>query len=281
VLAFFAAELHRSDDVTRWRAIEAAYRDRTQRLFDNGAGRYRDWLVGAEQQPPTSEYWGIDPQRYSAQSLTPLLIGDPLADAEIQRHACPPWTLWPSWTTVLVESAAAAGLFTAIGTLAFETIDRVYQVTTRRTLDSLSRPMPGCAPEFWPADWRTYDGSDAYGWGATTATLLIRHLFGVKESRQTDCWSLHLVPALPDALLEPGRTYCIRHLNYRGLLFDLSYTVVPDGLLVAELDLGGQPRACSVNLDGEPAEPVYASTNVSSRHQFALRVGRAYTMRLR
>jgi hypothetical protein len=281
VLAFFAAELHRSDDVTRWRAVEATYRDRTQKLFDVDAGRYRDRLVGAEAKTPTSQYWGLDPQRYSAQSLTPLLIGEPLAEAEILRHACPPWTLWPSWMTVLVESAAAAGLFTAVGTLAFETIDRVYQVTTRRNLDSLSRPMPGCAPEFWPADWRTYDGSDAYGWGATTATLLIRHLFGVKESRQTDCWSLHLVPALPDVLLEPGRTYAIRHLNYRGLLFDLSYTVVPDGLLVAELDLGSQPRACSVSLDGEPAEPVYVSTTVSSRHQFSLRVGRAYTLRLR
>ena len=154
-------------------------------------------------------------------------------------------------------------------------------MTTRRELGSLSRPMPGCAPEFWPADWRTYDGSDAYGWGATTANLLIRHLFGFKESRQTDGWSVELTPALPDALLQPGLSYGIRRLNYRGLVFDLTYTVMPDGLVAAELDLGDQPRACSVDQVGDPGEQVYASASASSRHRFPLQLCRAVTLRLR
>ena len=232
VLAFFAAELKLERDVPRWRAIETAYRDRTRRLFDPQAGRFRDWIVGDEPtQAKEALYWGINPYRYSAQSLTPLLIGEPLAEAEILLHACPPWTLWPSWTTTLVESAAAAGLAVEMGTLVFETIDRVYRMTTRRELGSLARPIPGCAPEFWPADWRTYGGSDAYGWGATTTNLLIRHLFGFKESRQTDGWCVELTPAFPEVLLGTGLRYGIRHLNYRGLVFDLTYAVMPGGLV--------------------------------------------------
>jgi hypothetical protein len=276
VLAFFATELKFPGDVPRWRSIEAAYRDRTRRLFDAHEGRFRDSLVD-DAPGSNTMYWGIDPFRYSAQSLTPLLIGEPLAEAEVLRHVCPPWTLWPSWTTSLVESAAAAGLFQAMGALAYATIERVYRVTTRRELlENLSRPMPGCAPEFWPADWRTYDGSDAYGWGATTANLLIRHLFGFKESRQTDAWTVDLAPALPDVLLEAGLKYGVRHLSYRGLVFDLTYTVTPNGL-VAELDLGGQVRECYVDQGSNVA---YAG-RAASRHQFPVRTGRSYTLRLR
>jgi hypothetical protein len=297
VLAFFAAELELTGDVPRWRRVEAAYRDRARQLFDAQAGRFRDWLVAEEQTQPALRsphprplpqaegdqgvlYWGIDPHRYSVQSLTPLLIGEPLAPAESLRYACPPWTLWPSWIITFVESGAAAGLFAAIGTLAFETIDRVYRMTTRRELGSLSRPLPGCAPEFWPTDWRTYDGSDAYGWGATTANLLIRHLFGFKESRQTNGWSVDLTPALPEALLEAGLRYGIRNVNYRGLVFDLTYAVTPDSRLVAEIDLGSRARECYVNRADDSGERVYASPRASSRHEFPLQVGRAFTLRL-
>ncbi|HLZ29727.1 MAG TPA: hypothetical protein VKV73_20600 [Chloroflexota bacterium] len=308
VLAFFATELGLASDVPRWQGVESTYRARTRQLFDPEAPRYRDQLLSApawEDSPPLSSggeggqgggvrslppgevrsppralYWGIDPHRYSVQSLTPRLIGEPLAEAEILRYFCPPWTLWPSWTTTLVESAAAGGLFEPIGALAMETVERVYQVTTRRDLDSLSRPMPGCAPEFWPTDWRAYNGSDAYGWGATTANLLIRHLFGFKESRLTDGWSVVLTPALPRPLLHPGRRYGVRHLNYRGLVFDLTYTVLAGGLLEAELDLGDEPRACYVSRGGDPGTHVYASSTASSRHRFSLQPCRAVTLRL-
>ena len=48
-LAFFATELHLADDVSRWQAVESAYRDRTRQLFDPEAGRYRDWVGGETQ----------------------------------------------------------------------------------------------------------------------------------------------------------------------------------------------------------------------------------------
>jgi hypothetical protein len=280
VLAFFAAELGLAEDVPRWRQVENDFRERTRQLFDAEAGRYRDWLIadGRFQVPcPTKPYWGVDACRYSAQSVTPLLIGEPLAEEEVWRHARAPWILWPSWTYALVESAAAAGLYARIGELAFETIDRVYRVTTRRDLGSLARPLPGSSPEFWPTDWRTYGGSDAYGWGATTANLLIRHLFGFKESRDTAGWVAELTPALPRSLLKLGARYGIRRLNYRGLVFDLSFTVIPEGLL-AELDLGNAARVCTVR---QASELVYATAEKSVRHQFRAPVGASLEVRLR
>ena len=281
VLAFFATELGLPAE--RWRGLHAEYRHRTQRLFDHNTGRYRDWLIaeGRFQEPcPERPYWGLDTCRYSAQSLTPLLIGEPLDEDEIWRHACAPWTLWPSWTWSLVESAAAAGHYARLGVLAFETIDRVYRVTTRRDVATLSRPMPGSSPEFWPQDWRPYGGSDAYGWGATTANLLIRHLFGFKESRQTDGWVAELTPALPPALRSVGARYTIRRMTYRGLRFDLSYLVEPHDLLV-ELELAGDPRPLTVESLDAHHRVTYAETSPERfRHGFQARLGDRYRVRL-
>ncbi|MBV9898925.1 MAG: hypothetical protein JO020_32620 [Chloroflexi bacterium] len=239
VLAFFAAEL--GEDAMRWQNLSADYRGRTRSLFDRTEQRYRDALIRGEHPDCTDTlYWGVDSCRNSAQSLTPLLLGLPLPESEVERHIAPPWTLWPSWTWSVVESAAAAGLYQRVGELAFDTIDRVYRVTTRRELGSLRRPMPGCSPEFWPEDWRTYGGSDAYGWGATTANLLIRHLFGFKESLDTSVCVFDLTPAFPPHMLRAGAEYGIHHLNYRGLAFDLTYTVLDNERLRATVDL---PRA--------------------------------------
>jgi hypothetical protein len=246
VLAFFAEQL--GADPARWRRLVAEYRGRTRRMFDPGAGRYRDWLIAEQRQQadcPERAYWGVDACRYSAQSVTPLLVGLPLDASEVWRHAGPPWTLWPSWTWSLVESAAAASLYPEVGQIAFDIVDRVYRITTRRDLGSLTRPMPGASPEFWPEDWRTYGGSDAYGWGATTANLLIRHLFGFKESPETLGHVFDLTPAFPASMLRRGAHYAIRQLDYRGRQLDLAYIVLPDALR-AEVDVDGARHAFQV-----------------------------------
>jgi hypothetical protein len=278
VLAFFAAEL--DIDAGRWEPIEGAYRERTRQLFNVEEGRYCDWLITerrAQTACPEQWYWGIDACRYSAQALTALLIGLPLDEAEVWRHAAPPWTLWPSWTWSLVESAAAAGLYVGIGEVAFGTIDRVYRMTTRRDLSDLARPMPGTSPEYWPEDWRTYGGSDAYGWGATTANLLLRHLFGFKEARETDSWVAELTPAFPARMCWPGARYAIRRLSYRGVQFDLAYTVIDDAELQAELDLLDAARECQVERAGRL---VFASQTAAAHHEFRVRVGERHTLRL-
>ncbi|HEV7665078.1 MAG TPA: hypothetical protein VGQ62_16220, partial [Chloroflexota bacterium] len=286
VLALFATELGLPSN--EWEGLQAAFRERTQALFDPLEGRYRDWLIaeGKFQEPGTQPlYWGVDTCRFGAQALTPLLIGEPLDAAEIWRHATPPWTSWPSWTTSLVESAAAAGEYVRVGELASATIERVYRVTTRRELGSLSKPLPGSAPEFWPTDWRTYGGNDAYGWGATTATLLLRHLVGFKESHVTDGWVAELTPALPASLFTRGARYTVQQLSYRGVAFDLSFVVRADDTgqapnLVAEFDLRGEPLAMRVErIEGDVVQPIYRQA-AGTQHAFNVEVGGRYTLRL-
>jgi hypothetical protein len=152
--------------------------------------------------------------------------------------------------------------------------------------------MPGSAPEYWPQDWQTYDGNDGYGWGASTATLLIRHLVGFKESRQTEDWVAELTPALPVQRLRVGGRYGVRQLTYRQLTFDLTYVLEADGLW-AELDLGGERRSCQVRRldlgtppaasDRQPSSQVYGcacASGPTGTHRFPVDVGRRYELRL-
>jgi hypothetical protein len=275
VLALFAGELQRTRDVQRWQDVAADYRRRTRELFDPREGRYRDWLTQEQRfqsARPDQPYWGVDSCRYAPLALTPLLVGEPLSADEVWRHARPPWTMWPSWTWALVESASAAGLFKGVATLASEIVERVYRVTTRRELGSLERPLPGASPEFWPEDWRTFDGSDAYGWGATTANLVLRHIFGFRESRETRTWTAVLTPHVP-----PGaQHFGVRRLQYRGLSLTLAYAVGRAGLL-AELDLGQAMRRCVVLDDGELR---YDSAQPRARHEFTVQPDHAYRLEL-
>jgi len=177
----------------------------------------------------------------------------------------------------MIESAAAAGHVARVGALVSEIIERVYRVTTRHELGTLERPMSGCAPEFWPEDWRTYQGHDAYGWGATTANLLLRHLFGFKESRVTKRWTLELTPAFP-VWLRADKQLRIQRLNYRGLSFDLEYSAGVDDTLHARLVLRDVERRCRVR--GDRGEPVYRSTRSTHQHEFQLRNGQRYVVEL-
>ncbi len=275
VLRFFAREL--GLPASRWRTLEARYRQRTRELFDPETRRYRDWLVEEGIFQPDRRdrlYWGADTGRLSPLGLTPLLIGEPLVAEEAWRHATAPWTLWPSWTYALVESAAAGGIVESLGGLVADIVERVYRVTTRHALGDTPKPLPGGSPEFWPENWRTYEGHDAYGWGATTANLLLRHLFGFQESRHTRAWRAELVPNFPSELLQAGRRFAVRHLNYRGCVFDLAYLVTPDGL-EAELRLPDK-RRCRV---GHATRPIYEG-QAQTDHRFSVRNGQRYVLDL-
>jgi hypothetical protein len=283
VLAFFAAELGLAQDEQRWRGVQRDYTRRTQRLLDPATGRFRDWLIQEQRfvEPcPETPYWGVDACRWSPLSLTPALVGLTPADmdAELDGLACAPWTSWPSWCYVLLECAAAVGRYAWAGQIAWDVIDRVYRATTRRTLAEFSRPTPGGSPEFWPEDWRTFQGCDAYGWGATTANLLVRHLMGFKEARTTRGWQATLTPALPAALRQPGRRYTLRNLLYRGLACDLTYmSEAENGSLTLQLDLP-RPMRCTLR---SGAATLYASRRAALRHQVpGLQVGQAYRLRL-
>jgi hypothetical protein len=121
---------------------------------------------------------------------------------------------WASWTYTVVEAARAAGAFEVTGRIAYDVLASVYPTLDRRE-DANVGARPGTSHE-WRADdlSRTTVINETYGWGATTATLLLRHLFGFGPSQDTSRVAFELAPALQGELMTPGRCLGFANLHY-------------------------------------------------------------------
>jgi len=306
VLARFAAVLGRQEDEARWRTLEAEYLDRTRELWDPVEQRFRDWDARNERfLEPAGEanYWGIDPCRYSALAFTPLLAGILDHDVraglweELQRYDGPPWTLWASWSYVVLEAArltgdpgylARDGSPPFAGRVAAEIVGRVYDELDARRIAQPSHPTPGVAREYWPLDLDTWASCEGYGWGANTASLLVRQVFGFTEGPYLDAatpLTFELRPALPVELLVPGREYALVNLPYRGRRLSLRYRVadVPPsaaglhgGLdLLVSVDVPTRCRAVDAT-----APLAWESDGADDAHAVPVRNGGVYTFAL-
>lgn len=239
ILARMARELGQADRAGRWEAVARDYARRTQTLWDPERGRYRDWDKRANAfltAPGKPSYWQTDPVRFSALSLTPIVAGIATPDQvarlrdEIEFYDAAPWCLWPSWSYVVAESASAAGWHAFAGRYAARIVDRVYRANDRRTLADAPRPTPGTAPEFWPLDLADFNGSDGYGWGATTTSLWVRQIFGFQDGADPGESSFVLAPSLPPDQRRPGQILGFTRIPYRGYTLDVRYEVTPNGL---------------------------------------------------
>ena len=262
-LAFFAQELGREADLPRWRRYQREALLRLERLWDSSEGRYRDWDVrrNAFLAPRgRSDYMGTDPGRFSALSLTPILFGQASPGRlrrlrpELEQYDCPPWCEWPSWSYVVLEAASAAGWLGFASQMATRIVDRVYRQNDRRDLGSGAAPLPGVASEYWPLDQSTWRGSDGYGWGATTAQLAIRQIFGLFESQDPTGLRFELAPALPKELLVQGREFRLGPLPYRGAVLRSGYRCLGGGRL--EALVGTESREVRVRNSRGEAVPV-------------------------
>ena len=294
VLERFATLLGRPDDALRWRAVADAFEARTRALWDPAEGRFRDWdrRYGRFLEPSgESNYWGIDPCRYSALAFTPLLAGLATAEqrqalaGELEAYTTPPWTLWASWSYVVLESALAAGERRFAGRVAAGIVARVYEQLDRRRLGNPPGPTPGIAREYWPLDVDAWDGSEGYGWGATTASYVVRQLFGFTEGGYPAAGtpsdlSFRLAPTLPEAFLEPARRYALLNLPYRGAQLDIEYTVLgdPRGALDVRIGAGKRTR-CRVTDQARALR--YESETARDLHHFTVSQGTQYEVSLR
>lgn len=248
ILSRMAEELGHAEPAAHWSDVARDYAARTQSLWDDATGRYRDWDKRTNaflRSPGVPSYWQTDPVRFSALSLAPLVAGIATPEQrarlrqEIELYETTPWCLWPSWSYVVAESASAAGWHDLAGRYAARIVDRVYRANDRRMLGEAPRPTPGTAPEFWPLDLADFNGSDGYGWGATTTSLWVRQIFGFQDGADPNESSFVLAPSLPSDLLQPGRRFGFAAIPYRGRRLDLAYEVTPTSLLaVAHLDRG-------------------------------------------
>ena len=278
VMSQFAKELGIDDDCAKWRQVAEWYRRRTLDLWHAGSGRFRDWDKRANQflSPSGRNYWGIDHVEYSALSFAAILTGGcteqqlSLLRERFEAFRSPPWLLWASWSHALLESASTAGWLNEAGEMAWRMADRVYRVTDRRSLAAGPRPLPGVAPEFWPEDPRTMDGSDCYGWGGSSALFVIRHVLGFRAAPSTGRRVFELSPALPS---EPagGRLLAISGLRFaeREVAVQLERTDKTTRVVV-DFDV---PVALS--------NPAREANGLRRRHEFDLEHGRRHFFELR
>jgi len=227
-----------------WAALYQEYVERTRSLWDTTAERFRD-AYPPDVPPITSResYWD-GPADLSALHLIPLMydVATPEQAAVLASHLLefnkPPWTCWASWTYTIVEAARAVGAFEVAGRIAHDVLASVYPRLDRRE-DADVGARPGTSHEWWPGDLsRTTVLNETYGWGATTATLLLRHLFGLGPSRGTGRVAFELAPSLQGELLRPGRRLGFANLHYRGVTFDLALEVGSGSMLTAQLTPG-------------------------------------------
>jgi hypothetical protein len=193
----------------------------------------------------------------------------------LEHYDTAPWRWWPSWSGTLGEAAAALGCDTWATQFVARIVERVYRENDRRTQEPDERPTPGNAREYWPEPLGKFTGNDAYGWGAETLPLLMRHIIGFREDDEgCDGVRFTLVPGLPE---DWRGTYTLANIQYHGVAIDITYTVADDGAMTAQI-VSRPPLPCSVAspdgtvvLDTSADEP--ASFHVSNSERYTVTVG--------
>ncbi len=203
ILIELSAILGKSEDGKRFASLQNEFFKKTQSLWDPAAQRFRDWdrLNGAFVEVAGEEsYWGADFTRQSPLSLIALLLDTATPEQreamrpEVAAFFRSPFTIWPSWSTFVLEAAAAIDMFETAGEMSWEIVRRTSATSDRRSIKevggSVERPMPGASPEYWPYDPKEFLGNDAYAWGAQSAAFIVRHILGIRPvygiSRRND-----------------------------------------------------------------------------------------------
>ncbi len=267
-------------EASRWDAVAREYAARVQQLWDGATGRFRDWDVRAGRFiEGSSTYWETDPNRFSPLALTPALLDLPEEQRaalrrELEHYDTAPWRWWPSWSGTLGEVAAALGCDTWAARFVEKIVERVYRENDRRTQAPDERPTPGGAREYWPEPLGKFTGNDAYGWGAETLPLLLRHIVGFREDDAG--WrgvQFTLAPGLPE---EWRGTYMLANIQYRAVALDLTNTNAAEGAMTAQV-VSYPPLPCRVTAaDGT----VILDTSADALATFPIRNGERYAVTL-
>jgi hypothetical protein len=199
---------------------------------------------------------------------------------------------------VVLEAAPRTGDTAFAGQVAAEIVGRVYDELDVRELGGPTHPIPGVAREYWPLELDTWASCEGYGWGANTASLLVRQVFGFMEgpylhqsgqtgqvdgTAQAADWrapslAFELRPSLPASFLVPGREYGLTNLPYRGGRLSLGYRVGGEPGALTLLISAGVPTRCRVV---DPATgTVQQSDGSHARHEVAGQNGAAYVVEL-
>jgi len=255
-----------------WVALHQTYTELTRSMWDEARQRFHD-LYPAEVSPVAQRerYWDA-PADVSALQLIPLLYGASTPEQaaalapQLLGFNRPPWTYWASWTYTVVEAARAIGAHSVAGKIAHDILTSVYPRLDRRE-DANVGARPGTSHEWWPEDLAQSSAhNETYGWGATTATLLLRHLFGFSPDPDTGRVVFELAPSLYGDLLTTGRRLGFANLHYRGASFDLELEAGAGGLLTARLTPGSPVTVFVEENEGSVAVQALSQSAVFQIH---------------
>jgi hypothetical protein len=245
MLTGWAEILSHQTDAPRWKQLEMIYTEKTRQLFRDG------WFcdVDARSGQP------IAGQRVVTQ-VGPVMCGTATTE---QIRAMIPNMLWyathqedsldwPSQVLPYAESMWSAGQRGPVSDILYGIVDRVYRSTDRRKIDPKQQlGWPGVSREMWSVA-EGAGGGECYGWGATLPAHIIRSIFGLRESRDRTALQFNLGPNLPDKLVEMGKTFGLRNVQYRRFSFGLRYEIAGQDDLEVQILTGrsAAPRAIRV-----------------------------------
>lgn len=237
------------EDAATWEALSSRGRRRVREMFVDGC--FRD-VDGNSGQPI------IMTDFYDVMWLVPLAVD--VATDEQKRDIRwlfdhfkqnPYFALeWASHMFPFTEAAWNCGLREYASELVAETANRTYlrtdaQVKTpadRWPVGAYELPeeyryrIPGNATEIWPIGDGN-PGCESYAWGATLPALIIRNIIGFRELAGGAETGFVLAPSLPAGFVVTGRRYGIKNLAFRKTQIDVSYTVVDESSIDAEITL--------------------------------------------
>ena len=152
---------------------------------------------------------------------------------------------WPSFQFPFTEAARRAGHSGMVSDLLISTGDRVYGRETSRDVRPLASrhqstfpncfryKMPGQASEFWPMKpdpvWEC--GAEHYGWGATLPAMVIRNIFGIRET-EADHPSITIQPSPPSSWKE-NESYGMSNFHIGPFSFDITIAKTAGGTKVS------------------------------------------------
>ena len=263
-LAALAPAAGRPERADHWRELAERRVETTRAMFVDGWFRDFDARTGE----PI-----ILPDYLDVMMLLPLSVG--IATPE-QAEALRPkfehflshpkhWLEWPSFLFCFTEAGANAGLGQMMADLVASTADRVYARTNdpstvpippnRNTMPEPYRyRIPGTSNEYWPVEPANLAGcgAEAYGWGATLPTLILRNIIGFREAAD----GFTLAPTLPTSLLAPSQSYTVTNLRYRDCAFDLTVMAMEsDGLRITIRLKAGSAGLSLSGPTGEDIDP--------------------------
>ena len=255
-------------DVEYWRALAERRIKNTREMFFSGW--FRD--VDARSKNPI-----ILPDYFDVMMLAPLTCGIATPD---QIKAVRPmfryfqtnpghWLEWPPHLITFTEAAWNARMMLVASEVVAETADRVYgrldlrDVRFAKERDQFSYRIPGVANEFWPVADRL-PGGENYGWGATLPMHIVRCIVGFRETDDVREKGFTLAPSLPRNLMQEGKKYELKNLEFRRIRTDVAYEVKdanrirltvryhsPNPVSVLVLDDTGKEMARRKELDRE------------------------------